>query len=207
MHRVVLVLQQVGTGLVVQAVFAIIVASEHGIELRAVSSNEYATAMMTDGSTIFALSSGAGRAGVAVIRVSGPAAREALVAHGVPVPLPPGGFPRSVHPETGEVLDRALVSVLCGPRSETGEDVAEFQVHGGRAVVAAILDALGTIPGCRMAEPGEFARRAFDNGKLDLVEIEGLADLIDAETDAQRRWLWRKPAGVCRRSTKDGGRG
>jgi tRNA modification GTPase len=92
---------------------------------------------------------------------------------------------------SGDVLDQALVLYFAGPRSETGEDVAEFQVHGGRAVVRAVLDAIGAIPGCRLAEPGEFARRAFQNGKLDLVEIEALADLVDAETEAQRRLALR----------------
>ncbi len=143
---------------------------------------------MADASTIYALSSGAGKAGVAVIRVSGPAAKEALTRMAAPEVLDRrAGFRRIVHPVTGAVLDHALVLYFAGPRSETGEDVAEFQVHGGRAVVRAVLDALGAFPGCRMAEPGEFARRAFENGKLDLVEIEALADLVDAETEAQRR--------------------
>jgi tRNA modification GTPase len=91
------------------------------------------------------------------------------------------------HPRSGELIDRAVVLFFAGPRSETGEDVCELQVHGGTAVVAATLEALGLMPGCRMAEPGEFARRAFENGKIDLLEAEGLADLIDAETEAQRR--------------------
>ena len=147
---------------------------------------------MADASTIFALSSGPGKAGVAVIRVSGPAAREALVRMASPEVLDRrAGLRRIVHPVTGDVLDHALVLFFAGPRSETGEDVAEFQVHGGRAVVRAVLEALGNIPGCRLAEPGEFARRAFDNGKLDLVEIEALADLVDAETEAQRRLALR----------------
>lgn len=98
---------------------------------------------------------------------------------------------RIVHPATGELLDQALVLYFAGPRSETGEHIAEFQVHGGRAVVRAVLDALALIPGCRMAEPGEFARRAFNNGKLDLVEIDALADLVAAETEAQRRLAMR----------------
>jgi tRNA modification GTPase len=82
------------------------------------------------------------------------------------------------HPRTGSLLDHAVVVFFAGPRSETGEDVVEFQVHGGRAVVAGVLEALGSLSGCRLAEPGEFARRAFENGKLDLVEVESLADLI-----------------------------
>ncbi|TMJ67586.1 MAG: tRNA uridine-5-carboxymethylaminomethyl(34) synthesis GTPase MnmE, partial [Alphaproteobacteria bacterium] len=85
---------------------------------------------------------------------------------------------------------------FAGPRSETGEDMAELQVHGGRAVVQAVLEAIGKIEGCRLAEPGEFARRAFENGKLDLTGVEGLADLIDAETAAQRRQALRQTEGA-----------
>ncbi|HPG88035.1 MAG TPA: tRNA uridine-5-carboxymethylaminomethyl(34) synthesis GTPase MnmE [Hyphomicrobium sp.] len=143
---------------------------------------------MAVGTTIFALSSGPGKAGVAVIRVSGPVARSVMAAMAAPeVADRRVAFRRIVHPQTGALLDRAVVVFFAGPKSETGEDVVEFQGHGGRAVVRAILDALATIPGCRMAEPGEFARRAFHNGKLNLVEVESLADLVDAETDAQRR--------------------
>ena len=153
---------------------------------------EYANGMpnasKNSASTIYALSSGHGRAGVAVIRVSGSAAPDALQRMASPEVLDRrAGFRRIVHPATGAVLDHALVLFFKGPRSETGEDVAEFQVHGGRAVVRAVLEALGTIPGCRLAEPGEFARRTFENGKFDLVEIEALADLVNAETEAQRR--------------------
>ena len=153
---------------------------------------EYANGMpnasKNSASTIYALSSGPGRAGVAVIRVSGPASPDALRRMASPEVLDRrAGFRRIVHPATGAVLDHALVLFFKGPRSETGEDVAEFQVHGGRAVVRAVLEALGAVPGCRLAEPGEFARRAFENGKFDLVEIEALADLVNAETEAQRR--------------------
>jgi tRNA modification GTPase len=143
-------------------------------------------------STIFALSSGAGKAGVAVIRISGAGVRNVMTLMSAPEVLDRrAGFRRIVHPQTRALLDQAVVLFFAGPASETGEDVAEFQVHGGRAVVRAVLDALVTIPGCRMAEPGEFARRAFNNGKLDLVEIEALADLVDAETEAQRRLALR----------------
>jgi tRNA modification GTPase len=143
-------------------------------------------------STIFALSSGAGRAGVAVIRISGPGVRAVMTLMSAPEVLDRrAGFRRIVHPQTRALLDQAVVLFFAGPASETGEDVAEFQVHGGRAVVRAVLDALAAIPGCRMAEPGEFARRAFNNGKLDLVEIEALGDLVDAETEAQRRLALR----------------
>lgn len=90
------------------------------------------------------------------------------------------------HPHTHDPIDQALVLYFNGPASETGEDIAELQIHGGRAVISATLAALSTVPGCRMAEPGEFARRAFENGKLDLTAAEGLIDLIDAETETQR---------------------
>ncbi|MEQ1652616.1 MAG: tRNA uridine-5-carboxymethylaminomethyl(34) synthesis GTPase MnmE [Hyphomicrobium sp.] len=147
---------------------------------------------MADASTIFALSSGSVPAGVAVIRVSGPAAPETIRLMASPEVIDRrAAFRRIVHPATGELLDQALVLYFAGPRSETGEHIAEFQVHGGRAVVRAVLDALALIPGCRMAEPGEFARRAFNNGKLDLVEIDALADLVAAETEAQRRLAMR----------------
>ncbi|MEZ5898735.1 MAG: tRNA uridine-5-carboxymethylaminomethyl(34) synthesis GTPase MnmE [Hyphomicrobiaceae bacterium] len=142
---------------------------------------------MANVSTIYALSSAPGRAGVAVIRVSGPAAQDVLAAM---VRRPPAhgqaAFRTVRDPQTGAALDQALILYFAAPNSETGEDVAEFQVHGGRAVVNAVLGALGRFPGCRMAEPGEFARRAFSNGKLDLAQAEGLADLVDAETEAQR---------------------
>lgn len=144
---------------------------------------------MTVGTTIFALSSGPGKAGVAVIRVSGPGARGVMSQMlATPVSDRAAAFRRVKHPQSGEVLDLAVVVFFAAPKSETGEDVVEFQVHGGRAIVRAVLDALASIPGCRTAEPGEFIRRAFDNGKLDLVGVESLADLVDAETDAQRRF-------------------
>lgn len=156
---------------------------------------EYAN-HMTDASTIFALSSAPGRAGVAVIRVSGPSVGYVLNRMVAPRPKPRSAVYRTIqHPRTGEALDRAVVLWFAAPKSETGEDVAEFQVHGSRAVVAAVLSALGEIDGCRLAEPGEFARRAFENGKLDLAEIEGLADLIEAETDAQRRQALAQAGG------------
>jgi tRNA modification GTPase len=151
---------------------------------------------MTDASTIFALSSAPGKAGVAVIRVSGSSVSKVLEKMVAPRPKPRSVVYRTIrHPRTAEALDRAVVLWFAAPKSETGEDVAEFQVHGSRAVVAAILSALGEIDGCRLAEPGEFARRAFENGKLDLAEIEGLADLIEAETDAQRRQALAQAGG------------
>jgi tRNA modification GTPase len=152
---------------------------------------------MADGSTIFALSSGAGRAGIAVIRVSGPAAREVALRMAPPLAKPREAVFRAIrHPGTSEILDRAVVIVFDAARSETGEDVVELQVHGGRAVVRSVLDALATMPGCRIPEPGEFARRAFQNGKLDLAQVEGLADLVEAETEAQRRQAVAQSGGA-----------
>ena len=147
--------------------------------------------------TIFALSSGHGRAGVAVLRISGPAAGAALDRMAAPRPKPRfAAFRKIRHPATGEVLDEALVLWFPAPKSETGEDMAEFQVHGGRAVIQGVLAALGSIDGCRLAEPGEFTRRALENGKLDLTGVEGLADLVEAETVAQRRQALRQAGGA-----------
>lgn len=148
-------------------------------------------------STIFALSSAPGRAGVAVIRVSGPAVRAVLERMLRRVPAPREAAFRTIrHPASGDPIDGALVLWFAEPASETGEDVAEFQVHGSPAVVRAMLEALGRIEGCRLAEPGEFARRAFGNGRIDLAQAEGLADLIDAETEAQRRQALAQSAGA-----------
>ena len=138
--------------------------------------------------TIYSLSSGAGRAGVAVIRVSGPAAGAAVKALARRMPAARrASLCRLDDPDRGTPIDEALVLWLPGPRSFTGEDSAEFHVHGGPAVVAATLDALGRVEGLRPAEAGEFTKRAFMNGRMDLVAVEGLADLIAAETEAQRR--------------------
>ena len=154
--------------------------------------------------TIFAAASGGGRAAIAVIRVSGPACVHALDA------LAPGArladriaTLRALRdPATGETLDRALVLRFEAPRSFTGEDMAELQVTGGRAVVAGVLRALAQLPGLRPAEPGEFAWRAFENGKLDLSEVEGLADLVEAETAAQRRQALRIAGGALSRESE-----
>ena len=152
---------------------------------------------MHDAPTIFALSSGHGRAGVAVIRISGTLTGSILDQMAAPRPQPRYAALRRIrHPSTAEVLDRALVLWFPGPASETGEDMAELQVHGGRAVVQGVIAALAGVSGCRLAEPGEFARRAFENGKLDLTGVEGLADLIDAETAAQRRQALRQSEGA-----------
>ena len=152
---------------------------------------------MDETPTIFALSSAPGRAGVAVVRVSGPRAGPALDALVSPRPQDRVAALRRVHsPHTGEIVDHALVLWLAGPRTETGEDMAELHLHGGPAIVKAVLAALSALPGCRLAEPGEFARRAFENGKIDLAQVEGLADLIDAETEAQRRQAVAQMAGA-----------
>jgi len=148
------------------------------------------------GETIFALSSAAGRAGVAVVRVSGPRARGALEALAGEAPEPRLMRLAPLRdPANGEVLDKALVVWFQSPRSFTGEDVAEFHIHGGRAVTAGLIEALGRLEGMRPAAAGEFARRAFDNGKLDLTAVEGLADLVNAETQAQRRQALRQSEG------------
>ena len=150
----------------------------------------------TERSTIFALSSGRGKAGVAVIRISGPAAGAVLDQMAPPRPKPRrAAFRKIFGPGSRELLDAALVLYFEGPNSETGEDIAELQLHGSPAVIRSVLRALETVSGCRMAEPGEFARRAFLNGKIDLTAAEGLADLIDAETDAQRRQALAHAAG------------
>ena len=129
------------------------------------------------------MSSGAGRAGVAVLRLSGPAAGPVLEALTGRLPEPRRAtLARVQDPESRETIDRGLVLFFPGPSSFSGEDMAEFHVHGGRAVLARLLRTLSTFPGLRPAEAGEFTRRAFENGKLDLSAVEGLADLIDAET-------------------------
>lgn len=135
--------------------------------------------------TIFALATAAGRAAVAVVRISGPDTLRVVQALAGRAPAPRMAALRKLRHD-GVELDEALVLRFEGPASYTGEDSAEFHVHGGRAVVEALLGALSNL-GLRLAEPGEFTRRAFENGKLDLAQAEGVADLIDAETEAQRR--------------------
>jgi tRNA modification GTPase len=134
--------------------------------------------------TIFALASARGKAGVAVIRISGPQAHAALAVM-TPVPAVRRASVRRLHWQ-GQLLDEALVLVFANGSSFTGEDCVELHLHGGRAVISAVLAVLGDMRGLRMAEAGEFTRRALENGCLDLTQVEGLADLIDAETEAQR---------------------
>lgn len=151
----------------------------------------------SDRPTIFALSSGRPPAAVAVVRICGPQAGRALALLIGRVPPPRrAALARVRDPADGDIIDEALALWFPGPNSETGEDMAELQVHGGHAVIAALLGALGRIEGCRMAEPGEFTRRAFLNGRLDLTEVEGLADLIAAETPAQRHQAFRQLKGL-----------
>ncbi len=150
--------------------------------------------------TIFALASAKGKSGVAVVRVSGPRALES-VEH----------FTKKVEPRRaslrklvfkGEVLDEALVLAFPAPNSFTGEDIVEFHIHGSQATIAALLSALGTFDDFRLAEPGEFTRRALENERLDLTQIEGLADLVDAETDAQRRQALKVFSGAIGERTQ-----
>ena len=137
--------------------------------------------------TIFALSSGAVPAGIAVIRASGPGAPGLLDTLILGVrPAPRYASLRTIVGADGGKLDRGLVLFFPSPNSATGEDVVEFHIHGGPAVVAALLAAIGSQPNCRLARPGEFTRRGFDAGRLDLSQVEGIADLVAAETEAQR---------------------
>jgi tRNA modification GTPase len=154
--------------------------------------------------TIFALSSGRPPAAIAVVRVSGPQSGAALLALIGRIPEPRrAALARVRDPDSGEVIDEALVLWFPAPKSETGEDVAELQLHGGRAVIAAVLAALGQVAGCRLAEPGEFTRRAFENGRLDLTAVEGLGDLIAADTKAQRRQALRQMQGALAARAED----
>jgi tRNA modification GTPase len=147
--------------------------------------------------TIFALSSGRPPAAIAIVRISGPQARAAVERLSGRLPQPrQASLARLRDPATAENLDEALALWFPAPRSETGEDMAELQLHGGRAVITAVLAALGRLPGFRPAEAGEFTRRAFENGRMDLTAVEGLADLIGAETEAQRRQAYRQLKGM-----------
>ncbi|MEI9885568.1 MAG: tRNA uridine-5-carboxymethylaminomethyl(34) synthesis GTPase MnmE [Rhizomicrobium sp.] len=152
------------------------------------------------GDTIFALSSAPGRAGVAVIRVSGPKARIVQFALTGAVPPPPRvAVLRQLVDGEGQTIDQGLVLWLPGPKSFTGEDMVEFHVHGGRAVVEKMLAEIGSTRECRPAEPGEFTRRAVENGKLDLTRAEAIMDLVDAETEGQRRQAVTQYGGAQQR--------
>ncbi len=146
--------------------------------------------------TIVALSSAPGRAGVAVLRVSGARVRFVIETTAGLVPPPRQATLRALRDRQGRVIDKGLVLFFPGPTSFTGEDVVEFHVHGSRAVLAALLTHLTALPQVRLAEAGEFTRRAFEAGKLDLAAVEGLADLIDSETEWQRRQALRQMDGA-----------
>lgn len=146
--------------------------------------------------TIFSLATAQGRSGVAVIRISGPQAYSVATKLCGTVPPARSMGLRTLRSEAGEVLDRALVLVFEEPHSFTGEDVVEFHTHGSRAVYQAVLTELGRSSDARLAEPGEFTRRALENNLLDLTQVEGLADLIDAETEAQRKQAIRVFSGA-----------
>ena len=159
---------------------------------------------MSSAATIAALSTGQGRAAIAIIRLSGPATRHAVEQIAGTVPPPRCASLRSLtDPADGSAIDEALVLWFPAPHSFTGEDSAEFHIHGGRSVVSGLLSALTRMPGVRLAEPGEFARQAFDNGKLDLTKVEALADLIDADTAMQRRQALRQMEGALGRQVED----
>ena len=142
-------------------------------------------------STIYALATPPGRAGLAVIRISGPEADTAVERLAGPLPRPRRAGLRRLRREDGAVLDEAIILRFPEGESYTGEAVVELQCHGSPAVVSAVLHALSRQPGLRPAEPGEFTRRALLHGRMDLAQVEGLADLISAETEAQREHAWR----------------
>lgn len=155
-------------------------------------------------STVFALSSGAVPSGVAVIRVSGPQTKDIVKAVCGRLPAVRQATLSGLRdPENGDLVDEGLVLFFEGPRSFTGEDVAELHCHGGRAVVARLLEIIGRFETARPAEPGEFTRRAFDHGRMDLTEVEGLADLIAAETEIQRKQAVRQMGGALGKLYED----
>jgi tRNA modification GTPase len=158
---------------------------------------------MGSADTIFALSSGAPPAAIAVLRISGPQALVAARALAGKLPsLRKASLRKLVDPHDGNLLDEAIVLAFAGPQTATGEDLAELHLHGGRAVVRGVEAALARIPGLRRAEPGEFTRRAFANGRLDLNEAEGLADLLSAETEWQRRSAAAMAGGAFSRAVE-----
>jgi tRNA modification GTPase len=153
--------------------------------------------------TIFALSSGRAPSAIAVVRVSGSQAGQVLTTLAGQLPAPRVASRRLLRDGAGQPIDDAVVLWFPGPASATGEDIAEFHVHGGRAVLTALLASISVIQDTRAAEPGEFTRRAFENGKLDLTEAEGLDDLIHADTDRQRRQALRQLQGLLGDRARD----
>ncbi|MGE4529655.1 MAG: tRNA uridine-5-carboxymethylaminomethyl(34) synthesis GTPase MnmE [Rhodospirillaceae bacterium] len=160
---------------------------------------------MEERATIFAPATAPGRAGVAVLRLSGPRTFAALTALCGRAAFPPRAMVavRVSDPKTGEAIDRGLAVCFPAPASFTGEDVAELHVHGSAAVLSRLAEVLAAMPGVRWAEPGEFTRRGFGNGKMDLTEAEALADLLAAETEAQRRQAVRQMDGALSRRFED----
>jgi len=146
--------------------------------------------------TIFAQASALGRAGVSVVRISGPLAHDVATRMAGALPVHRASALRMVKDRDGGFIDQALVLRFDGPSSFTGEDVVELHLHGSIAIMRRVLAELGDFDGCRLAEPGEFTRRALENGRLDLVQVEGLADLIEAETEAQRKQALRVLSGA-----------
>lgn len=154
--------------------------------------------------TIFAPATASGKAGVAVIRVSGPQALEAVKKMtAIKTPVPRKAMFSEIHTPDGTAVDNGLVLYFPRPNSFTGEDVVEFQTHGGRAIISAVLSGLAQINGFRPAGRGEFTRRAVENGKMDLTAAEGLADLVDAETEQQRKQALRQMGGALAKIYED----
>ena len=145
--------------------------------------------------TVFALATAQGRAGISVVRISGPRAFEVAVEICGPLALSRQAQLRLLKNQSGDVIDQALVIVFEGPGSFTGEDVVELHLHGSIAVVRAVISLLAGFDDVRLAEPGEFTRRAFENNKLDITQVEGLGDLIESETEAQRKQSLRVLSG------------
>ena len=151
---------------------------------------------MNGKSTIFAVSSGSGRAGIAVVRLSGPSVQTVLLGLTGSLPVPRRALLKTIRSRDGlEIIDKGMVLFFPGPKSVTGEDVAEFHVHGSPTVVERLLHELSGFDNCFPAEPGQFTKRAFENERLDLVEVEGLADLLASETEAQRSLAMRQFSG------------
>src|SRR5664280_2526995 len=153
--------------------------------------------------TIFALSSGRPPSAISIVRVSGPQAGTALISLAGKIPVRRMATRVLLRDGNQQPIDDAVILWFPGPASATGEDVAEFHVHGGRAVLAALFAVLSTFADLRAAEPGEFTRRAFENGKLDLTEAEGLDDMIHADTDRQRRQALRQLKGLLGDKARD----
>jgi tRNA modification GTPase len=145
--------------------------------------------------TIYALSSGSGRAGIAVVRISGQRAGVCLISLAGDLPPPRVASVRKLKAKDGQIIDEAMLLWFPGPHSATGEDVAEVHLHGAPAILEFLFSELASLAGLRLAEPGEFSKRAFENGKLDLIEVEGLADLLAAQGQAQRKLAMRQFLG------------